>query len=103
LSEIATRYGLSVSDLQSWNGIRNASDVKVGQVLQLKKPASSSSSSSSSSAPTATWITHTVRSGESLGLIAERYGVSVSDLRSWNKISGSTIYAGQKLKVKKGG
>jgi membrane-bound lytic murein transglycosylase D len=44
-----------------------------------------------------------VRSGESLGLIAERYGVSVSDLRSWNKISGSTIYAGQKLKVKKGG
>jgi membrane-bound lytic murein transglycosylase D len=99
LSDIADRFGLSMSDLQKWNGISNPSSLQVGQTLVVKKPASSSSSSSSSSS--GTWTTYTVRSGDSLGLIAERYGVSASDLRSWNKLSGSTIYPGQKLKILK--
>lgn len=89
LSGIASKYGVSMADLQSWNGIRNASSIYVGQKLKVKAPA-------------AGWTTHTVRRGESLGTIAARYGVSVSELRSWNGIRGSTIYAGQKLKVKKG-
>lgn len=42
---------------------------------------------------------HRVRSGENLGLIAQRYRVSVSNLRKWNKIRGSTIYPGQRLIV----
>ena len=41
--------------------------------------------------------THTVRSGETLGGIAMRFGVSASDIRYWNGISGSMIRAGQKL------
>ena len=43
--------------------------------------------------------THTVRRGDVLGTIAERYNVSLSDLRRWNRIRGNTIYAGQKLKI----
>lgn len=42
---------------------------------------------------------HIVRSGESLGLIANRYGTSVSQLRRLNGIRGDFIRAGQKLKV----
>ncbi len=40
-----------------------------------------------------------VRSGDVLGLIAERHGVRVSDLRNWNNLRGDRIYAGQELLI----
>lgn len=45
--------------------------------------------------------THVVRSGEAPGLIAQRYGVSLNDLREWNNIRGNRIYPGQKLEIRK--
>jgi membrane-bound lytic murein transglycosylase D len=44
-------------------------------------------------------IKHTVKSGETLGVIAALYSVKVSDLRMWNRIRGNTIYAGRKLNI----
>ena len=88
LSAIATRYGVTTSELLRWNGLSNANHVEAGQKLKVYTPASE-------------WSTHTVRSGDTLSTIATKYGCSVSDLKTWNKISGSTIYAGQKLKVQK--
>jgi len=38
-----------------------------------------------------------VRSGDVLGTIAEKNGVTVSQLKRWNDISGTRIKAGQKL------
>lgn len=47
---------------------------------------------------------YTIRSGDTLSGIASRYGVSVSDLVSWNNIANpNLIYAGQKIIVKKSG
>jgi membrane-bound lytic murein transglycosylase D len=43
--------------------------------------------------------TYTVKSGDFLSKIAEEYGVSVSDLKEWNNITGDKIIVGQKLKV----
>ncbi len=40
---------------------------------------------------------HIVRSGESLGLIAKKYHVYVSQIKSWNGLRSNTIYPGQKL------
>ena len=42
---------------------------------------------------------HTVRRGESLGLISNKYGVAVSDLKRWNNLSSNIINSGVKLKV----
>lgn len=42
---------------------------------------------------------HKIRSGESLGIIANKYNVSVSELKKWNKIKGNTIQAGKSLKI----
>lgn len=56
--------------------------------------------------PTATEATtvstpkfHTVRRGESLGVIASKYRLSVTELKQMNGLRGTTIHAGQKLKV----
>lgn len=46
------------------------------------------------------WKTHKVKSGESLGSIAGKYGVSVAELRKWNSIKSSKIQKGQNIKVK---
>lgn len=42
---------------------------------------------------------HIVRSGDVLGTIAERYKVRVSDIRTWNNLSGNTIRIGQRLSI----
>lgn len=95
LGSIATRYGVSVSALQSANGIRNASHIVVGQKLKVPSGGRSSNSSASS------WTTYTVQRGDSLGKIATQYGVSVSSLQSWNGIRGSVIQPGQKIKIRR--
>lgn len=46
--------------------------------------------------------TYTVQSGDTLGGIASRFGVTVSDLVSWNNIANpDLIYPGQNLVIKK--
>lgn len=42
---------------------------------------------------------HRVKSGESLGLIATKYNVSINQLKSWNNLKSNTIYTGQRLSV----
>lgn len=44
-------------------------------------------------------IIYRVRSGDVLGIIAQRYHVRVSDIRIWNNMRGSMIRVGQKLKI----
>lgn len=43
--------------------------------------------------------TYVVARGDSLGLIAQRHGVTVKQLRGWNGIEGSLIHPGQELIV----
>ncbi|MBK8341241.1 MAG: LysM peptidoglycan-binding domain-containing protein [Flavobacteriales bacterium] len=45
--------------------------------------------------------THTVRRGESLGTIAQRNGITVAQLRSWNGLRGDRIQPGQKLRIER--
>ncbi len=44
---------------------------------------------------------HTVRRGESLGTIAQRYGTSVNELKRLNHLKGTMIHPGQKLVVRR--
>ncbi|MFT5581297.1 MAG: membrane-bound lytic murein transglycosylase D [Psychromonas sp.] len=45
------------------------------------------------------FFNHTVRRGENLALIANRYNVTVKDIQLWNSIRGTAIYVGQKLRI----
>ena len=43
------------------------------------------------------WYKHKIAYGESLSVIAARYGTSISALRKANKLNGSLILAGNTL------
>ena len=87
LGGIAKRYGVSVSTLQAYNGISNPNLLYVGK--KLKVPTGQVRE-----------VTYVVRKGESLGLIAKRFGVSSGDLALINRISRpDLIRVGQKLTI----
>lgn len=44
---------------------------------------------------------YTVKRGDNLGAISQKYGVSVAELKKWNKIKGNNIQVGQKIKIVK--
>ena len=68
-----------------------------GQVITVGGSASQSSSSNTSS-QSGSPSTHTVQSGESLNIIANKYGVSVNELMSANNLNGYLITPNQTLK-----
>lgn len=106
LSTIAEQFGVSLSDLRKWNNLRS-SRIRAGNFLLVRppsgtvasaRPQTASSSSRGSSSATGSGR-YTVRRGDTLGGIAERYGTSAARLRAWNGIRGSTIRIGQELIV----
>ena len=42
---------------------------------------------------------YTIKSGDNLGEIADKYNVLISELKKWNNLKGNTIQAGRRLKI----
>jgi LysM repeat protein len=51
----------------------------------------------------ASGTTHVVKTGETLGSIAGKYGCTTSDLMKWNNLNNTIIIVGQKIKVASAG
>ncbi|MCD0162514.1 LysM peptidoglycan-binding domain-containing protein [Deinococcus sp. 6YEL10] len=96
LYRIATRTGTSVAALRAANGLKG-DVIRAGQVLRLS--GSASVSAAAPAAATSAARRHTVKRGDTLSLIARRYGVSVSALKAGNSLSSSVIRTGQILKI----
>ena len=89
LSGIAAKFGTTYQSLASINGIADPNTIYVGQVLKIDGNANNE----------ATY--HTVASREYLGLIANKYGVTVSQICNLNNISNpDVIYVGQNLRIR---
>ena len=107
LGKIAERYGVGVSQIKRWNGLRS-NNLRIGQRLTIysRKPViaskslSKGSKSSANTANTTGTKVHTVRKGDSLWTISRKYpGISIENLREWNGISGNNLKPGTKLKL----
>ena len=90
----------------NWNHLRR-NNIRVGQVLTIYQgggpaPAASQAapakSGDSKPAASGSYTVYTVRSGDSLFKISQRYGVTVKQIMDLNHCS-SNIKAGQKLKI----
>ncbi len=104
LGRIAERYGVGVSQIKQWNGLRN-NNLRVGQRLTIYPKKNVSSSVQPKNTPTRTAVAsntkeHEVQSGDSLWTISRKYpGISIENLRKWNGISGNNLKPGTKLKL----
>lgn len=91
LSEIAQRYGTTVSKLVQINGIKNQNKIYVGQKIKV--------TGSAAKKPSAKY--HTVKRGDTVSELAVKYDSTQKQIQKWNKLSNpNKIYVGQKLRVK---
>ena len=98
LSQIAKKYQTNVLDLKNLNSL--PSDlIFANQVLQVSVPSNQPAPVAQAPAPAAIY---TVVKGDTLSKIAQQFGISLSDLKQWNGISGYLIFPGQQLKVANG-
>ena len=105
---IANKYGISIQELQRLNGTSDYT-LQPGQSIKVPGSGSSSSASASSngtstststtSAAPAAGGSYTVQAGDSYWRIANKYGISISELQRLNGTSNYFLYPGQSIKV----
>ena len=102
LSQIADRLGVSMTRLMKLNGITNPDHVESGSKLTVPNSVSSSGrAKGTSTSSTAKTIKVTVKDGETLSEIADRYGMSVNELVRLNDLSNADhVETGSTLRVK---
>jgi LysM repeat protein len=92
VTQIAKRFGISVSKIARINNLGPTSLIRVGQTLKL----------SGSSPKKAVVESYRVKAGDNLSSIAKRHGLTLQELTAVNRISANTIiYPGQVLRVAK--
>ena len=117
LSRIAAAHGVKTADLLAANPkITSPDKIQVGQVLNLPAgakanaaPATTKATTKDSQPASGKGVAreaipedgkYTVRSGDSLWLIARRFGVKSADLTLWNNLSSDRLQVGQVLTLK---
>lgn len=99
LTMIADKFDVTVAELKEWNELKN-DVIQEGQVLKLYSSKDTKKESTKKKETTKTQY-HTVKKGDTLAKIADKYDVTIADLKKWNKLKSDEIEIGQKLKVSK--
>ncbi len=102
LWDIARAYKVSVNKLASWNGIAPRDVLHRGQKLVIWRTSAQKASRAGgvtlASNATTQRINYTVRSGDSLARISQRFKVKISELRRWNTLpKNKYLQPGQRL------
>jgi membrane-bound lytic murein transglycosylase D len=99
---ISRSYGVSTAALAKWNGMAPIDTLSVGQklVIWTKQAAEVQRVSFTETSPVQNLyaLRYTVRKGDSLSRIADRFNIRVSDIKRWNRI-GKYLQPGQKIKL----
>ena len=95
LYNIAKRYGVSQDNIRMWNNMPDDT-VKLGTSLRVKPTSASGASYGNTSSATGSYR---VVSGDTLYSIAQRHGMTVSQLRAVNNLQDENLRVGQTLRV----
>ena len=85
---LAQRYQTTVDAIKRLNGL-TGDNLSIGQVLRIPTPDS----------PGGSYFEYTVRPGDTLWLLAQRYGTTVSALKSLNNLTSDILNIGQVLRI----
>jgi LysM repeat protein len=98
---ISKLYGVSIEDIRQWNSLKDNS-ISIGQTLIIRKSNTGSSPVIQTNVPDVNVSKngiHTVAAKETMFSISRQYGISVQQLKDWNKLEGNDISIGQQLSV----
>ncbi len=101
LYAIAKIYNIEVTQLMTWNNLDITQPLKPGQQLSTVDTAPEVSQSE----PMATavkgdeWVTHEVKTSDTLYSVARQYNVTIKEIMDWNGKSDFTLAQGEKLKI----
>lgn len=93
LYSVAKKYGISVTELKEINDLSN-NTLSIGQKLLV--PATTIIIDETTPGE---YITYTVKSGDNLYSIANRYGVSVKEIMNLNNLTSNLLNVGQTLRI----
>jgi membrane-bound lytic murein transglycosylase D len=103
LARIARRYGLTLAAVRSFNSEYRARGPHTGDVVRIPGQARLAGWVAEDRrivADVGSGSTHRVRRGETLGLLAARYHVSLAKLRAWNRLGPNAVLRiGQRIRV----
>jgi len=110
LYSISRKYGVRMANLRNWNNIPyNRDKLNIGDrlIIGYKKASAKKNAGNKSGSSTQTTakpqsvkiIKHTVKSGESLAQIANKYNVTISAIQKTNKLKSIKINPGLVLKI----
>jgi membrane-bound lytic murein transglycosylase D len=91
LASVAHEYQVSEAELAEANHLRENEAIQGVEALVIPLAPVAS--------PSARMLLYTARRGDTLVTIADRFGVSLSQLRRWNNIAGVRVEPGRRLRV----
>lgn len=98
LSEIAQEYGTTVYEIAGLNDISNPNLIYVGEVLKID--ITNNLDTITSDQYETGHIIYTIKYGDTLTSIAQKYGVTIQSIVALNNIANpNLIYAGERLRI----
>jgi len=120
LSSIAKKYDVSVTDIKQWNKLQsnavalgkslkiksNENTSKVSKDIKatheiIKKPTEEAIASVDNQEKNEIEVEYSVKSGDNLGSIAQKFGITLQELKEWNNLSTNNLALGKTLIVSK--
>ncbi len=100
LSGIADKYRTSVRRIMQANNIRSSHLIVAGKKLKIPQRGTVIAHAATGiKKPTGKTVIHRVRSGDSLWILARRYGTTTKKIQELNGLKKTNLYIGQRLKV----
>ncbi len=102
LGRIALKYGVKVSDIQAWNGVKTIIRPKQRLTIYSSKHVASASNAQVATSSTDGYVMYTVKKGDTLWEISRKFnGVSLNQIMNLNGFNkNSKIMPGKKIKIK---
>lgn len=99
LYDIAQDNGLMVSSLSRFNNLQKHDMIPAGTVLYLKKDIHQNIAKEAAPESPDQTAYHIVQPKEGLFAISKKYGITIDQIKEWNRLPGDQIQIGQKLIV----